>query len=747
MQTELKNFLQTLLSNAVPRPDTVTETAWGKTRTFVCYDLYDDTFILEKDILSNLENKDSLVLIPKSSLIKSDDDSERVFGNILTLSSGNHAVTSIPLIAGRFWGLSTLASEAEQMEALTYRMVFANCVDNTLELSQRQAPTRLVVEMDEWLQALGYPMRKIVLIDRVDETLEVYERRGQDWRIKPLAWTPEEMQAVVRGSISRIHSPIRYYHNVKGVHFLTYRNFRHWGALIEKDFPQFLNGLTELCGTFGNQRQSNLLLPKFASHHEIEFFGLTPGIAVKTLVPRMMAFYEHIQKLDPNDPKTALDATELFESIRQTFRKLLADPAYTDENSPKLIEDLYRHLCGAIYRDSRDFLSRAFDDMRTALPGATYSKGNRFLHEGADPRTISILEYLESNIGHGDFIEYVNIYEIRSSSEHVRLGEGKTREIVYKTAWNPLSSHLIEKRLAQRSTGYGVYTLVRAYAFRELGISFGKHRMLARNDGATGAVHYFTRSRYPGQPFSQIPAARFFNRNQQTGAYDTEQESAEIVRSLIRLMGQSAAENMILKKYMPDGTCHFAEGKEIIEFGYDIHFRKEMPLHVRLCSIRGTLGWPNRDRTDENLNALAKFYLVKFARVTYEYAQKHPIVEVWDHADAFWEGFATRTHEIAWNYTIQKKKFDSFHPQTFGDYKFREKWEFALWALERQNEMLPKLSETFHNYFQRLVDSLGIDPPEQKKKVDVQIFSPSMTILPSDSNRTYNRGGSGPTSL
>ena len=210
-----------------------------------------------------------------------------------------------------------------------------------------------------------------------------------------------------------------------------------------------------------------------------------------------------------------------------------------------------------------------------------------------------------------------------------------------------------------------------------------------------------------GQPFSQLPASRFHERNPQTGVYDTEQESADIVRALIRLMGLAAAENIILKKYMPDGSCRFAEGKEIIEFGYDVHFRKEMPLRIHLCSIRGTLGWPDRSRTQENLRTIANYYLNTFARVTWKYAQNHPIIEPWDLADAFWEGFAARTHEIAWNYTVQRKEFDHFRPRIFGDFKFQEKWEFALWALERQNEQISDFSEIFHDIFRRLLESGG----------------------------------------
>ena len=707
MPGEIQRFLRSIMAAAERRAETVTVSAWGKERTFVCFDLFDDSFVLEDGIWDRLENRDPVVLVSKAALSPSPDAATaRVFGNVMTVTSGNHAVASVPLLDGRLWGFSTLPPEA-QPDVMARKLVCANCVGDTFEISQRGASTADVVEMDEWLLALGYPMRRVVLADRVDETLEFYSRRGQEWRIKPLAWTTGEMEAALRGAVARIHSPIRYYHNVKGVHFLTFRNFERWGELARTDFPGFLSGLSELCGTDRDQPTPNLLIPKFQSHHEIEFFGVPPGVAERTLVPAAMDLWRHVSAADPADPRTAADATERFEALRETFRSLLADPALADEGSPKFLETLYRHLNGAVYLDEHVGMSRAFDDLRSALPGATYTLGNRFPHDGADPRTLAILDSLEADISHGDRIEYVNVYELRSLTERVRLGEGKTREIVFKTLWDPLPRRLIEKRLARRSTGYGAYTLTRTHAFRALGISYGRHRLLARSDGASGDVHYFTRSRYPGQPFSQLPPSAFHARDPRTGLFDTGAESADIVRAVIVLMGSAAAENLILKKYTPDGSARFAEGKEIIEFGYDVRFGKEMPRRVWLCSVRGTMGWPSLDRTEENLSRCFDFYLSRYARVAFDYSRRHADPGPWDIADAFWEGFAARTRQICWNYQDRREQFDRYDPRLFGDYRFREKWLFVLWALEEQRARLDALAEIFHGKFRELAERAG----------------------------------------
>ena len=704
MKGEVLSFLENTLAAAVKGPDTVSVSAWGRTRVFERYDLFDDTFIVEQGILSRLENRDPVILVAKSALRGAGSEGgARVFGNVMAITSGNHAVAALPLLSGVLWGLSSL-TEAEQAQALPKKVVCANLVGDTVEISQREVSTPDVAEMDEWLQELGLPMRRIVLADRVDETLDFYSRRGQEWRIKPLAWTAEEMAAAMRSSISRIHSPLRYYHNVKGVHFLSYRNFREWGRLATTDFESFLSGLRELAAPAPGLPFPNLLLPKVQSHHEIEFFGIPPGAAERSLIPPILEMWARLgQGGGGEDAQSRVaDAAERFEAVSGTFRSLLADPDYADDDSPKFLETIYRHLTGAIYQDEHDTMSRAFDDLRTALPGATYTLGNRFPHEGADARTLAILDSIETDIGHGDLIEYATIYEIRSITDRVRLGEGKTREIVYKTAWNPLPRRLVEKRLARRSTGYGAYTLMRIHAFRALGVAYGPHRLLARNDGAEGDVHYFTRDRYPGLPFSQLPPSSFFDRDPRTGVYETENESLDIIRATIVLMGGAAAENLILKKCTPDGSTRFAEGKEIVEFGYDIRYGKQMPLKVRQCSVRGTMGWPCLDKTDENFEACCRHFLARHAKVAHDYALRHPSLEPPAIADAFWEGFAARTRQIYWNYQNRREQFDSYNPRMFGDYRFAEKWSFALWALERQRQRIDALAEIFHAFFRKL---------------------------------------------
>jgi hypothetical protein len=313
------------------------------------------------------------------------------------------------------------------------------------------------------------------------------------------------------------------------------------------------------------------------------------------------------------------------------------------------------------------------------------------------------LDSLERSISLGDRLEYANIYELRSADETIRLGDGRTREIVYKTVWNPVLVRFIEKRLEHKSTGYGVYTVVRVQAFRALGIAFEWHKLLERDDGADGEIQYFIRPRYPGEPFTALPKYYFHARNPVTGLYDNAAESADIVRALITLVGSCAAENMILKKLSRNGaSAYFAEGKEIVEFGYDVMRGKEMPLRIWHCSVRGTMGWRDLSQTEQNISAMFLFYMKRYAEVVHAYSQIHPVLDRFATADAFFTGFASRTNEIAWNYTSRRDDFDSYNPRLWGDFKFVDKWRFALWALELQRDRITELGDIFHAEFDAL---------------------------------------------
>ena len=682
MSPLFRDSLAFVLSDGVRRPETVHVASWGRQREFSAWDFDDDTFVLEEDIWERLANKDPVVIVPKRDLLPARAASgEPVYGNVMTVSSGNHAVAALPLLKGQFWDLADIPA-ASASDVLRKAAVCCNVVSDAIEISQRDVGTARVVDADSWLQGLGLPMDRVLLSDRVDETLDAYRRRGQEWRIKPLAWTRAEMeQAIAAARHTLTPDGLVYHHNVKGVFFVTHSRVVDWAATAALDPARFREGLRFLAAPSPADGVSFLRRPKFGPHHEVEFFGVAPQKAATKLVPLVEDILAASDSLSDDELAARMAA------FADEFRSLLVDPALADESSDAFVESLYRSITGEVYQSADGAIAPAFDDRRTALPGATYLyDGSYLIHPTADGRTEAILAYIESLVSHGDRIEHANIYEIRSETEDVPLGGGKTREIVYKTAWNPLPHRLIEKRLSQRSTGYGTYTMTRVEAFRALGVSYGHHRLLARHDGGTGEVHYFVRERYPGEPFGQLPASCF------RSAAGGDAEDPQIVRAILRLMGGAAAEHLVLKKLSRStGRSLFGrEGKEIMEFGYDVAARKEMPLRVRLCSIRGTMGWPCFDCTEENLDALFGHFAEAFAGVVRDYAAAHPCVSLADLTGEFLDGFNAKTSEIHWNYVQHRHEFESYSSPSFRDYQFDERWRFALWSLAEQNRRLPE---------------------------------------------------------
>ena len=82
MPDAIQTFLRNLAAGATRRAETVSTSAWGRSRSFECFDLFDDTFVFEEGILDSLENKDSVVLVPKAALRRGGvgPDGARVFG-------------------------------------------------------------------------------------------------------------------------------------------------------------------------------------------------------------------------------------------------------------------------------------------------------------------------------------------------------------------------------------------------------------------------------------------------------------------------------------------------------------------------------------------------------------------------------------------------------------------------------------------------------------------------------------------
>lgn len=678
----VRQFLGRVAKLGTRRKDTVKTTAMGREREFIARDIGDDTFIFEKGIGKHLDEHPSVLIVEKSSLRR------KAVGRVFTMTTGNHSVAAFPLLDGRFWKLSRVP-KLKHGDVLMKEILCSNVVGGKIEISQRDVPSKRLYKADEWLLSpeIGFGLGDIVMGDRNDITLDHYRQIGQEWRVKPLAWTQQEMKVAIGGTKKRIASKLRYYHSMKGVHFLTLGGFKTFASLAKTDMEAFTKALRELVSVYEGNQYSFTRMPKLRGHHEIELFGLRRGVSLERIIPELERLMEAIALGRIDQPAVA----KRIDEIAALYESLLSSPELADETSKAFTSLLYMCVTGEVYARNGEGSTLAFDDRRTAIPGATYVDGRATMHPGADDRTEVLLSNIRALMSKDEVIEYANVYELREDGDDiVPPGLGRTREVVYKTNRGPLEHSLIEKRFSRSAKDYSSYMLARIECLKALGISLSEYRILRRRrTSSRRPLDFYIRKRLDGEAMDSIPKSYFCN------ADDSSIEEKDVVLALAQLMGDAAAQNMAMKKFDPETYSPlFGVGKEIYEFEYDIIAGRVVPKKVATCSVRGSFGWPCTDHTDENLTRVMSFYFAHYAHALKEYQKRHnaTMAEV---AERFMAGFEFRTHAMEWQLSVMRDKLEDFRPGLSREYSFDRKWRFVMWSLERQERRLPILRKMF----------------------------------------------------
>ncbi|MCR5414173.1 MAG: hypothetical protein K6F50_05540 [Kiritimatiellae bacterium] len=677
----IRTFLSRVRKTGKRRPGTVKTVAMGREREFEAWDVGEDTYIFELGVRRHMDEHPSVLIVRKADLRR------RAKGRVLTMTTGNHSVAAFPLLDGRFWKLSTVPSQ-KRGEVLMHSILCANVVQDKIEISQRDVPPKKLFATDEWLlSSAGFTLSDIVMGERSDAAIDYYRRLGQEWRVKQLAWRATDMRVALAASKKRIASKVVYYHSTRGVHFLSFAEFSRFADLAKEDAGEFTKALREMVSVYEGNVYSFTRQPKYRGHHEIELFGVQRGVAIDRIVPELEKLMESITLGRIDKPGVERRAEE----IRSLYESLLARPELADEKSREFTEQLYMCITGEIYSVVGEGSTPAFDDRRTALPGATFVDGRPVFHSGSDERSEVLLSNIRGLMSKDEKVEYANVYELRGEDdEDIPLGKGRTREIVYKTNRSPVECSKIEKRLSSAKKGYSSYMLARIEAFKALGVSLSDYKVLRRR-GQAGRrpFDFFIRDRLEGETMDSIPANYFCS------ADDAAFEEKGVVLALAQLMGDAAAQNMAMKKFDPETkTPLYGVGKEIYAFEYDIIAGRVVPKSVSTCSVRGSFGWPDLSFTDENLHSIASFYLSYFAHALKIYQKRHKVTMA-EVAERFMEGFEYRTHAMEWQLSVMRDKFEEFNPDIPSGFAFMDKWHFALWSLERQERRLPILRRMF----------------------------------------------------
>ena len=677
----IRKFFRKIQRDSVRRKNRVVVKAMGAQKTFCAYDMGQDTIVFERDAWKRMDEHASVLVAEKNDLAPG------AFGHLITITDGNHGVAALPLLSGKLWDLCDLPPE-KRSDALMYSVLVANVVGGKLEISQRDVPCSKLVALDKWLvSGLGLSLADVVMAERNDETLQHFRQLGQEWRVKPLAWSEAGIRAAVEQSRKKISSAISYYHSVKGVHFLSWSEFHRFASLARTDFQAFRAGLAELVGVFEGNETSFMRQPKFHGHHEVELFGLLRGSASEKIIPRLEELLGDIATEPDRAPGRIAE-------IDTQFRALLTRPEFADDESPAFAESLYMNLTGEVYTGSGEGATPAFDDRRTALPGATFVNGAPQYHPGADARTEVLLSNVRQVLSKDEFIEYANIYELRTKEtdrdQSVEPGEGRTREIVFKTNCRPRVSSFVEKRLSRSDDGYGAYVLARIESFKAMGVSLAEYRLLRhRSFGKRRLVYdYYIRTRCEGEPLSGIPANLLSDPLAQ--------------EKIAFLMGDAAAQNLMMKKYdAKKGSALFGIGKEIYRFVWNVEEERLLPGAVSTCSIRGSCGWPDLSCDEDNFRALAKFYMRAYANTFIKFVRERnvPPTRCKVLCKHFIAGFDSRTRAMAFRFARYREDLIHFSPPIPARYRFAEKGLFVVKSLVWQASHI----EVFHDLFLRFV--------------------------------------------
>ena len=475
----VRTFLSRIRKSGARRPGLVTTVAMGRTRSFEAWDLGDDTYIFEQGVSHHLDEHPSILLVEKGDLRR------RAKGRVMTMTTGNHSVAAFPLLDGRFWKLSRLSS-MKRGDVLMHAVLCANVVQDKIEISQRDVPAKRLFKADEWLLgSAGFALQDIVMGERTDATLDHYRRLGQEWRVKQLAWSENEMRVALAASKKRISSKVTYYHSMKGVHFLSFSEFERFVALAKTEPQEFVKALREMVSVYEGNQYSFMRMPKHRGHHEVELFGLQRGVAMERIVPELEKLMEAIALGRIDEAEMARRA----EAVKSLYSSLLARTELADEKSTAFVENIYMHITGEIYSVAGEGSTPAFDDRRTALPGATFVDGRPVFHPGSDDRSEVLLSNIRGLMSKDERVEYANVYELRAPGDDAPLGRGKTREIVFKTNRSPVEVSKIEKRLSMARNGYASYMLARIEAFKALGVALSRPRARAAHGRRRRAEH------------------------------------------------------------------------------------------------------------------------------------------------------------------------------------------------------------------------------------------------------------------
>ncbi len=539
----------------------------------------------------------------------------------------------------------------------------------------------LAFEADRLLQELdGFSKLNIRFMFVRDATVQqALRRRGEYWRIAPEPQSREEIADMIRRSrIAIFGDPIYYYNKFTGVRYLTFQDF---AGLAQKDDEALRRHLAEI-GAYGAQHNSR-------GHPELSFFG---------------AGAEFAWPAPPDFPWAGLDSESLRARHAEIARAFAAAlPPALRRDDPE--NDIWRKAMYSALANPPDETTTLepapgippefFMQVRW-LPGGRIEQGELILdpillraeewrndprlNERSDPRVIGFLSNYTREFGN---LEYVNIgFLLPSVRRHKREGGHRAylAEVKHPGADPPvlrilrlqkwdIREHLDEGmdllRAILEAQEYTEFILDRRLGCWQLGLPlcsrFETRRIAEIYQGAN--VHYrgariwttyFEREFIPGIATDKIPRERFAD--------------ADFALEFARLLGETAAPNLVIGRATAAGEVIFDDGDEILVLD-----EAGAPLRIVAADHAGTFV-----SCDAPLERFAAGYALPVRRRADDLFDRDAF------ADTYARSLERRLLHMQQTYRRLRRAFDTmFQNSKQGEGTFADRWARVLSRLDR----------------------------------------------------------------
>jgi len=430
----------------------------------------------------------------------------------------------------------------------------------------------LAFEADDLLQEM-ISKPKIKFLNLMSEAVRTaIKERGENWRIAPLPRSPAEMRRMIESSVHAIGGrAIYYYSRELGTRFVTYQQFCNLANLPDDEFAAHLMEIRNFSGHYNRM-----------GHPEVAFFAagkafgrqcfpecdpadMTP-VAMRACYSKMVSTFREVVR-----PEIREDNLDNLEWRNEMFSALMGQgESFSEELILGLSSEFFMQiewLPGGRIEEGELLFDSVFDELDRTPASAELAA---LCDEKARGFIFNFLREL------GD-IEYVNIGRVTGSLSRRPNASGRRNVYVaeIKQEDNPrpivrmlrmqkwgIREHLDEgKEFLQsimEAEEYTEYILDRRLGCRQLGMNLPpritarkitEHYQGYRYSGPIWST-YFEREYLGGMASDKIPRSRF--------------QHPEYALAFARLLGRSAAPNIIVGRLNLNDTVLFDDGDEIL---------------------------------------------------------------------------------------------------------------------------------------------------------------------------------------